>query len=288
MENFDPRPKVVKEKNLYVVHLDTPRIIILSSIIIGIITASFLLGMSLMKDDKSSRNNFALNDFNLNEKGGIDLFSKEVPPLPGFNLSEEGKEDANISASSIPETSSGAANELLATGEPVTGTTNAADINRVKEDVFTGDNIKEIIPPASRDSRPAAKTVKQARAEAKPKEQPAKKTAGKENKAKPAEKRIADSGNSRVQEVSRDIDSRKDAGGFAVQVASYDVLARAEQERNILKSKRFDAYVDRTAVNGKNYYRVRIGPVASKDKAFQLLEEVQSDSRYAGSYMVKE
>ena len=288
MENFEPRPKGVKEKNLYVVHLDTPRIIILSSIIVGIITASFLLGMSLMKDDKSSQKNFALNDFSVDEKSGIDLFSKEVPPLPGFNLSDEGKEDVNLPASRLSDTSSETADDISIPGETGTVTTHAGEINRGKADVLTGDNIKEIIPPVSRDKKPAAKTVKQARVETKPKEKPVRQTAKKDEKAKPAEKRIADSGNSRVQEVSRDIETRKTAGGFAVQVASYDVLARAEQERNILKSKRFDAYVDRTVVNGKNFYRVRIGPVASKDKAFQLLEEVQSDSRYAGSYMVKE
>ena len=288
MENFEPRPKGVKEKNLYVVHLDTPRIIILSSIIVGIITASFLLGMTLMKDDKSSRNNLALNDFNLDDKSGIDLFSKEVPPLPGFNTSDVGKEEANLSASQIPEISSGTTDELSIPGDTGTGSNQSADISRGKTDVLTGDNIKEIIPPVSRDNKAPAKTVKQARIETKPKEKPVKQTAKKNEASKPAEKRIADSGKSRVQEVSRDIETRKSPGGFAVQVASYDVLARAEQERNILKSKRFDAYVDRTVVNGKNYFRVRIGPVSSKDKAFQLLEEIQSESRYAGSYMVKD
>ncbi len=287
MENFEPRPKGVKEKNLYVVHLDTPRIIILSSIVIGIITASFLLGMSLMKDDKSSRNNLTLNDFNLDDKSGIDLFSKDVPPLPGFNISDDVKDSAGLSVSGLPEMSSGITEESSSTGETGTGTSLTADANRGKADVLTGDNIKEIIPPVKKAAKPVAKTVKLARVETKPKEQPVKQTAKKNDTVKSTEKRI-DSGSSRVQEVSRDIETRKGAGGFAVQVASYDLLAKAEQERNNLKSKRFDAYVDRTVVNGKNYFRVRIGPLASKDKAFQLLEEIQGDSRYAGSYLVKD
>jgi cell division septation protein DedD len=287
MENFEPRPKGVKEKNLYVVHLDTPRIIILSSIVIGIITASFLLGMSLMKDDKSSQRNLTLNDFNLDDKSGIDLFSKDVPPLPGFNISDDVKDSAGFSVSGLPEMSSGIADESSSAGETGTGTSLAADVNRGKPDVLTGDNIKEIIPPAKKAAKPVPKTVKQARVETKPKEQPVKQTAKQNDNVKSAEKRI-DSGGSRVQEVSRDIETRKPSGGFAVQVASYDVLGRAEQERNILKSKRFDAYVDRTVVNGKNYFRVRIGPVASKDKAFQLLEEIQGETRYAGSYLVKD
>jgi cell division septation protein DedD len=287
MENFEPRPKGVREKNLYVVHLDTPRIIILSSIVIGIITASFLLGMSLMKDDKSSQRNLSLNDFNLDEKSGIDLFSKDVPPLPGFNISDDVKESGGFSVSGLPDMSPGITDGSSSAGETGTGTSLTADVNRGKADVLTGDNIKEIIPPAKKAVKPVPKTVKQARVETKPKEQPAKQIAKKNENRKPSEKRI-DSGKSRVQEVSRDMETRKATGGFAVQVASYDVLARAEQERNVLKSKRFDSYVDRTVVNGKNYFRVRIGPVASKDKAFQLLEEIQGDSRYAGSYLVKE
>jgi cell division protein FtsN len=72
-----------------------------------------------------------------------------------------------------------------------------------------------------------------------------------------------------------------------VQVASYDTLAKAEKEKNNLKAKRFDAYIAKSEVNGKNYFRVRIGPVGSSRQAHELLEDVQRDSRYAGSYMVK-
>ena len=71
-------------------------------------------------------------------------------------------------------------------------------------------------------------------------------------------------------------------------MASFDTLSKAENEKSILKSKRYDAYIDKGLVNGKNYFRVRIGPVSSSKKASELLNEIQGDSRYASSYMVRE
>lgn len=275
MENFEPKPTGVREKNLYVVHLDTPRIVILASIIIGIVTASFLLGMTLMKDDKPGRGSLALNDFNLDDKSGIDIFSKEVPPLSDFTMNE-GKEGNDLSGIGLQE-------DLLNSKEDsppldISRSTDIADTKIAKSDILTGENIKEIIPPAKKDVKPVQKIAKKAKVETK-KQKPAKSIA----KTTPAINRT-----SQVKEVSRDIDSRKQSGGFAIQVASYDVLSRAEQEKNLLKSKRFDAYIDRSLVNGKNYFRVRVGPLSSKDKAFSLLQEIQTDDRYAGSYLVKD
>jgi cell division septation protein DedD len=282
MENFEPKPTGVREKNLYVVHLDTPRIIILTSIVVGIVAASFLLGMTLMKDDKPDRGSLALNEFNLDDKNGIDIFNKGVPPIPDFSIEDNSGADtvAGAGLDKGLEGSKDASSALdVKQGADIT------DSASVKTDILTGDNIKEIIPPVKKETRPDRKTVKQAKAEPVKKQEVPKKTARKESSiaARPENNK-----SSHVKEVSRDIEPRRQTGGFAVQVASYDVLARAEKERNLLKSKRFDAYIDRTVVNGKNYFRVRIGPLSSKDRAFSLLQEIQSDNRYAGSYLVKD
>lgn len=276
MENFDPKPKGVREKNLYVVHLDTPRIIILASIIIGIVTASFLLGMTLMKDDKPGKGSLAFNDFNLDDKSGIDIFSKEVPPLSDFAMNE-GKEGNDLAGTGLQEDPQNIKGD--STALDVSRGAVAADTKIEKSDILTGENIKEIIPPVKKDIKPAQKIVKKTKDETKIKQKPAKAI---------AKTSSAINTTSQVKEVSRDIENRKQSGGFAVQVASYDVLSRAEQEKTLLKSKRFDAYIDKAVLNGKNYFRVRIGPLSSKDNAFSLLQEIQTDNRYAGSYLVKD
>ena len=278
MENFEPKPAGVREKNLYVVHLDTPRIIILASIVIGIVTASFLLGMTLMKDDKPSGGSLALNEFNLDDKNGIDIFNKEVPPIPDFSI-EDNSEGDTVSGAGLENGLQDSKD--TSSSQDIKQGTDIADSASVKTDILTGDNIKEIIPPVKKETKPVQKTVKQAKAEPVKKQQFSKKVAKNDSPA-------GNSKSGRIKEVSRDIEPKRQSGGFAIQVASYDVLARAEKERNLLKSKRFDAYIDRTVVNGKNYFRVRIGPLSSKDNAFTLLREIQGDNRYAGSYLVKD
>ncbi len=275
MENFQPKPTGVKEKNLYVVHLDTPRIVILASIVIGIVTASFLLGMTLTKDDKPARGGFAFNDYNLDDKNGIDIFSKEVPPLSDFTMND-GKEGNDLPGAVSQE------NPLNFKEDPtaldIGRSAIIADTKTDNSDILTGENIKEIIPPAKKETKPVEKIAKKTKVETKKKEKPAKAIVKNSTAINTA---------SQVKEVSQDMDRKKQGDGFSIQVASYDVLSRAEQEKHLLQSKRFDAYVDSTTVNGKNYFRVRIGPLASKDKAFSLLQEIQSDNRYAGSYLVK-
>ena len=77
-------------------------------------------------------------------------------------------------------------------------------------------------------------------------------------------------------------------GKFAVQVASFDSLAKAKSEVTYLKSLHFDAYIDKTNVDGQMYFRVKIGRLANKAAAADLLEKVQEESRYSESFIVKE
>lgn len=70
-------------------------------------------------------------------------------------------------------------------------------------------------------------------------------------------------------------------------MASLDSKSKAMQEQNKLKKMQFDAYVDKVNVNGKRFYRVKIGPIATKKKAVQILQELQ-DNKYEESYLTKE
>ena len=76
--------------------------------------------------------------------------------------------------------------------------------------------------------------------------------------------------------------------GFIIQVASFDNRKKAQDETDSLKKLSYDAYIDRASVNGKDYYRVRIGPIISQKKASSVLNAVQNEDRYRASYMIKE
>lgn len=287
MENFDPKPNAVKEKNLYIVHLDTPRIIILSSVIIGIITAAFLFGMSFMKDDKPGSKEFGVSGMNFDDSKTSDMLGADIPPVPGEGVEGVyGAADDKIAAIDENKNNSPVAeeNRLPQNNDIATG---KDPITHDKNDILTNENIKEIIPPAGNKNKTAKKTETVAKQDKKYTKDNNKKIAAKDNKK--IEQRHDTSGSkSRVYEVSRDVDEKKSFDSYAVQVASYGTQSQAEHEKTLLKSKRFDAYIDKSVVNGKNYFRVRIGPVSSSKKAYDLLNDVQSDSRYAASYMVKE
>jgi len=266
MENFDPRPNAVKEKNLYIVHLDTPRIIILSSVIIGIITASFLLGMTFMKDDRQDARNFAGSSMNFDENQAADILRSDIPPM-----SIDGDEYAPIE------------DKIVSADDNKSNLTGSDEIKHDKGDILTNANIKEIIPPAGEKD----KSVKQEKKIVKNTGNDSKKIAAKDNKRDNVKnEKVNDK--SKVYGVSRNADGKKSHGSFAVQVASYDNISRAEQERSILKSKKFDAYIDNGLVNGKNYFRLRVGPVHSSKEAYNLLNELQGDSRYSESFIVTE
>lgn len=278
MEHFDPKPQGVKEKNFYILHLDTPRIIILTSVLIGIVTAAFLFGMGIVKSDKPVSKELTLSDMDLGDPKSGDIFGKDIPPLPDENTDGAGSLDDKISQAEDHKTEGAALSDINNAVIPPSN----SETGLAKNDVFKNENIREIIPPADNKKKTIAKK-ETAKVEDK-KQKDTKKLAHREEARKhsePVEK-------SRIYEVSRETEKRKSYDSYSVQVASYDTLAKAEKEKNNLKAKRFDAYIAKSEVNGKNYFRVRIGPVGSSRQAHELLEDVQRDSRYAGSYMVKE
>ncbi len=284
MENFDPKPNAVKEKNLYIVHLDTPRIIILSSVIVGIIAAAFLLGMSFMKDDKPASKELSISGMNFNDSKTTDMLGSEIPPIPTENTEDGNIEDksamvnANKNNLAIKEEKKQPqANELAVAKD---------EIKHDKNDVLTNENIKEIIPPAGKINSPK-KTEKIAKHEKKTEKENSKKIANRVDKKRENKHELTNS-KSKIYEVSHNVNEKKNIDSYSIQVASYDTQNKAENEKSLLKSKKYDAYVDKSSVNGKTYFRVRIGPLSSSKQAYDLLNEVQRESRYTSSYMVKE
>ncbi len=270
MENYDERAhKNIKEKSIYLLHLDTPRIIILASVLIGLLAITFLIGMNInARNDEST-----------------DTLSKK-DPLFDLQLNDSNNEN-KIFENSTPEMSvddnallNGTDNNSIAKqnseiNQNVDESTKINTANRENNtDVLSNDTIKEIIPPskvivrAAQEDKEAESTIK----------------AKKHERIKKSTKKR------RTVEVSsgKKKDSLKSKHYFAIQVASYDSNSRARSEIRKLKGLRYDAFIDKATVSGKKYYRVRIGPIFSKRRAIDMLNEVQDITKYGESYLIRE
>ncbi len=259
-DHYEQNPRKVREKNVYLLHLDNARIVLVVAALIGIIVASFLIGMNFMKDDGRIGSSFAENDLITGQKN-LDILNGTIPELPESDeLSKPLEEKIGIL-----EEENNAGRDLLAGNEDK------------ESDILTKENIREVTPAARESERKntpektsPARTVNKA---VQPKT--VKKSAKEPVKV--------------VEVVDRPKPAVRPSGpAYAIQIASYDSRSRAQSELDRLKGMRFNGYIDSSTVNGSRYYRVRIGPVSSKSKALDTLFRVQDISRYENSYMVKE
>lgn len=264
MEHFDEfHQKGIKEKNMYTVNLDTPRIIIVASVAIGVIIISFLLGMNLYKSHEKPGESVAGRD------SILDLPADSITPakLPS------GEENMLNAQAEI--------DRLLAPGAAEKDKSAPAKINEFaamekhvpSQDLLTSESIKEIIPPTP-DPQKAVIPVENS----KPTKKQAVKKGDKQRKQKTVE----------VVSVNKKAAAGSHRDAYSVQVAAFDKKSKAAAEIENLKKMNFDAFMDRTQINGKSYFRVRIGPIATKSRALDILNEIQEDSRYAESYMVRD
>lgn len=73
---------------------------------------------------------------------------------------------------------------------------------------------------------------------------------------------------------------------YAVQVASYKKYNNAKIFRNYLASEQYPAYIIKSNVSGVIYYRVRIGPFASKTLSLKVLEMVKVRRGCENSFII--
>ena len=73
---------------------------------------------------------------------------------------------------------------------------------------------------------------------------------------------------------------------WAVQVGSFTQRENAMRLRDQLRSKKYKAFVEQISSAGKTFYRVRVGPEVSRDKAEALQKELQSKMKLQGSTVV--
>jgi len=271
MENFEGAPRKVKEKNVFLLHLDTPRIIILSSAVIGVITVAFLLGMNFMTKKKVSDNGFTKSNAIFNENKTFSLNKGSS------TLTEDDKKTQKDDKISIEK-------DDITTKDSITGSIDNKKNDKMittKDDVddLNNDNINTIYEGKKKRSQNISKK-KRSVASLKKRSTRKKKTRRITKKRKYRKKRIVE-----VSYSSKKL--RPKRYGYSIQVASYDNKRTANRELRRLKRKSFDAYIYSTRVDGKRFYRVRIGPLTSKSRALTLLRKVQRNSRYKASYMVK-
>ncbi len=151
MEHFDERtPNRTREKNVYLLHLDAPRIIIISCVLIGVLIISFLCGMNYSTDDRQDNRSLARNEMLFNPLPEETAGDRE--PLSGMDTPA-----VQDSATAIPGEIPRARRRLNPPCREENTPGNAIAANRKTMltppsrdigDILTNENIKEIIPPA--------------------------------------------------------------------------------------------------------------------------------------------
>lgn len=256
MENYDFNERTVaKEKNVFLLHLDLPRIILICAVLIGIIVTAFLLGMNFSENKIVSHNTV-------------------IPPeIPTDTIAQLDKGIDLSNPTQSPEL------------PLMDNTTNKLDIVPKADELSKLDIIpKKDIPDTAIAKQDDTETTRVIHDTVK-KHPPVKNITKKNAKVKNTFKK------SKVIEVTKfDESHTKNVSqrSWSIQIASYNALPKAQKEVKSLQAMKYDAYIDKAGVSGKTYYRVKIGPILKEDKAISMLQEIQSIDRYRESYIVKE
>ncbi len=76
-------------------------------------------------------------------------------------------------------------------------------------------------------------------------------------------------------------------GAWGVQVASMKTQAEANEKVKSIEKLGFSSYIEEASVNGKSYYRVKLGPAATKQEAQALKERASQHKELSGAYVSK-
>lgn len=77
----------------------------------------------------------------------------------------------------------------------------------------------------------------------------------------------------------------KAAQEYWIQAGSFSSMTRAEEARKLLVSKGFPAAIQTKTVDGKDFYRVRIGSYPAKEEAEKFLYWIKGIDGFSGSYV---
>lgn len=279
MDNFNIPHQRVKEKSVYMLHLDAARIILISAGVIGIVIVSFLLGMNFIKRGDGSPPLTTRSDVFDGAKE-LDLLKNNLPDTS----------DEEETARQVDDKLNIAEKEEKAQPAPEARNEKTVKQKSDQADLLTGDSIRDMEKPEKETrkktvARESKETVKRQSSDD---EESVEKTTPRKSAIKNVSRKKK-SGKSKVLAVSGDsqVERKKEtASGYSIQIASFDRKTKAQKEIKSLKEMNYDAYVDEKLVNGRQYFRVRIGPLASKKKALDMLKNLQGRDRYQESYLI--
>jgi DedD protein len=276
MEHFDDmQTNRTKEKSVYLLHLDTPRIIIIACALVGILIIAFLIGMNFSTEERSERHVAAGNEAIFaplpDEPANGEAHAVERPNEP--ETAEKAPQDhaQNAAAADSKAPSPAISTPAKDSAEKAV----AQKSEKESRDLLTQDTAHDIIPAKT---QPQEKKSKSHHAISRSK----KNSEGERVQPKNKQHRTVEVASKTVRS---DTAPRE---GFAVQVAAYSSHAKALQEVNKLKEHRYDPYIENTRLNGKNYFRVKIGPISSRKEAVKVLDEIKEMNRYEHSYITNQ
>jgi len=73
---------------------------------------------------------------------------------------------------------------------------------------------------------------------------------------------------------------------YAVQVASYNKYDNAVKLRDYLKAEQYPSYIIKSVVEGKKFFRVRVGPFASRSLSLKVIEMIRHKKGCQDSFIV--
>lgn len=143
-------------------------------------------------------------------------------------------------------------------------------------------------PKEPQEAKPAAKEIKAAKASGTEETQasaqkPKEKTAA-ENTAAAETKKAAPAKS--AEEEKNKTETASPERVWTVQVNAYPEESRAQKLVERLKQKGYDAYLVKANINGKDWFRVRVGRFAARAQTKELLEELQTKENFTKAIAV--
>lgn len=278
MQHFDDySPNRNKEKNVYLLHLDATRIVLIICALLGIVIIAFLIGMNFPNEEQndhqlttateallaplpdeptqvpSEHRTFPSHEMEMSDKSTNSTTSLKPEQKPPSQTSVAPAKQNSVS--SEPTTISKTEKQdhdlpFSGSGSEISSSEKSQLLERKNKHHSALQKKKNIERHSHERTRIASKTVEVA------------------------------SKNSRIDVLHKE--------GYSVQVAAYSSRSKAIDEVNRLKSHRYDPFIEATHVNGKSLFRVKIGPIASRKEAEKILDELKEMNRYQHSYITRE
>ncbi|AGA91365.1 hypothetical protein Thimo_2645 [Thioflavicoccus mobilis 8321] len=77
-------------------------------------------------------------------------------------------------------------------------------------------------------------------------------------------------------------------GSFVIQIAALSTIDRAAELVSELRRHGFNSFSEKAEVNGKTYFRVRVGPEPNRAAATRLAETLKRETGYQGQVLVQQ